>query len=301
MDNYVRPSAKPKTEKTYGEIIKNHLRPDVGSWDMDTITPLEIQKYVTELLRSGNLTTGGGLSPSTVNLLVTVMQSALRSACEIGITENTVWERIKRPKTAEREIHCFTQEEQRKIELWVAKSNKPKLFGIVICLYTGLRLGELLALEWDDIDLAEGEIHVTKTCHDIATDGVAVRVTNSPKTPSSKRIIPIPKRIIPALKRLKRLSRSKLVISENGERIIVRSYQRSFELLLKKAGIEVRGFHALRHTFATRALECGVDVKTLAEIMGHKSADVTLNRYVHALPSHKRDMMNKLNRLFCEQ
>ena len=301
MDNYVRPSAKPKTEKTYEEIIRNHLQPDIGGWDMDTITPLEVQKYVTRLLRSGNLTTGGGLSPNTVNLLVTVMQSALRSACEMGITENTVWERIKRPKAAEREIQCFTQEEQRKIELGVAESSKPKLFGIVICLYTGLRLGELLALEWNDVDLTGGEIHVTKTCHDRAVGGAAVRVTNSPKTPSSKRIIPIPKRIIPALKRLKRLSRSKFVISENGEHIIVRSYQRSFELFLKKIGVEVRGFHTLRHTFATRALECGVDVKTLAEIMGHKSADVTLNRYVHALPGHKRDMMNRLNRLFCEQ
>ena len=88
------------------------------------------------------------------------------------------------------------------------------------------------------------------------------------------------------------------VIVDNESKIIsVRSYQRSFELLLKKLKIEHKGFHALRHTFATRALECGMDIKSLSEILGHKNTNTTLNRYVHSLLEHKQDMMNKLGKL----
>ena len=83
-----------------------------------------------------------------------------------------------------------------------------------------------------------------------------------------------------------------------GENIIpVRSYQASFSLLLRKLNLPHRGFHALRHTFATRALECGMDVKTLAELPGHKNPTVTLERYVHSLMPHKCDMMNRFGAL----
>ena len=86
------------------------------------------------------------------------------------------------------------------------------------------------------------------------------------------------------------------MVSHNGQPLSVRSYQRSFELLQKRLGIERKGFHSLRHTFATRALECGMDVKTLSEILGHKNATVTLSRYAHSLMEHKKDMMNKLGK-----
>lgn len=89
---------------------------------------------------------------------------------------------------------------------------------------------------------------------------------------------------------------SEYVVS-NGEKCIsIRGYQRMFERLLNRLGIEHKGFHALRHTFATRALECGMDVKTLSEILGHKNAAITLNRYVHSLLEHKQDMMNKIGK-----
>ena len=122
-------------------------------------------------------------------------------------------------------------------------------------------------------------------------------MTNEPKTTHSKRIIPLPKRILAILKEHKKRSKSEYVVSDNGKPIYLRSYQRTFELLLKKLNIPHKGFHALRHTFATRALECGMDVKTLADILGHKNPQITLNRYVHSLMEHKRMMMNKLDKL----
>ena len=125
------------------------------------------------------------------------------------------------------------------------------------------------------------------------------RITDTPKTASSKRAIPIPKQLLPLLKEKKRNSLSKYVIeTTKGEPDGVTSYQRSFETLQKKLGIEKKGFHSLRHTFATRALECGMDVKTLSEILGHKNATVTLNRYAHSLQEHKQEMMNKVGKIF---
>lgn len=172
---------------------------------------------------------------------------------------------------------------------------RDKMFGIFLCLYTGLRIGEILALEWSDIDLKKAELNVSKTCHDSKDrSGKYERSVNAPKSLTSSRIIPIPKQIIPLLHERKKKSRSPFVVASGQDIISVRSYQRSFELLLKKLEIPHRGFHALRHTFATRAIECGMDIKTLSEIMGHKNPTVTLNRYAHSLMDHKKSMMNRL-------
>ena len=102
--------------------------------------------------------------------------------------------------------------------------------------------------------------------------------------------------MIPILKDMKKRSNSTLVIVDKGKIPSVRAYQRSFELMLKKNGIPKRGFHSLRHTFATRAIECGMDVKSLSEILGHKNSNVTLNRYVHSMMEYKISMMDKLGR-----
>lgn len=154
-----------------------------------------------------------------------------------------------------------------------------------------------MALEWENIDLRKGELKVTKSCHDGKDDnGRRCRITDTPKTTHSNRVIPLPKQLIPILRDMKKGSNSELVITDKGKIPSVRAYQRSFELLLQKIGIPKRGFHALRHTFATRAIECGMDVKSLSEILGHKNSMVTLNRYVHSLMEHKKAMMDKLGK-----
>lgn len=136
------------------------------------------------------------------------------------------------------------------------------------------------------------------TCYDGQDEnGKSCRITGTPKTETSKRIIPIPKQLIPHLREIKKRSTSKYVVGNGSKIITVRSYQRSFELLLQKQKISHHGFHALRHTFATRAIECGMDVKSLAEILGHKNPTITLKRYVHSFMEHKREFMNRLGKL----
>ena len=194
-------------------------------------------------------------------------------------------------------MECFSIVEQKKIEKYVLNSKKDKLLGVVLCLYTGVRIGELLALTWKDVDFVKGLLYVNKTCYDSYNIDARVRVIDTPKTANSNRVIPLPKQLQPLLKGLKKRSKSEYLIADGVKPVFVRSYQRSFELLLKKIGVEHKGFHSLRHTFATRALECGIDVKTLSELLGHKNATITLNRYAHSLLEHKTNMMNRLGKL----
>ena len=207
-------------------------------------------------------------------------------------------DKIKRPRTSEKKIECFSLSEQKKIEQYILNAGNTRLFGVLLCLYTGLRIGELLALEWADIDMSNGELRVSKTCHyGKDEDGVFGRITDIPKTQSSIRIIPIPKQLISHLRGVKKKSLSAHIVANGSNLISIRSYQRSFSSLLKRLNIQHRGFHSLRHTFATRALECGMDVKTLSEILGHKNPTVTLNRYAHSLMEHKKEMMNRVGKL----
>lgn len=293
LENYIKPSSKERTYIRYWQLIRTHIAPKIGDKDVNDLTPIVLQSLVTELLNSGNLRTGKGLSANTVNAIISVLQNSLRTAHLLGYAKEYTANMIKSPKLKERKIECFTLAEQKKIEAAVFESKKTKMFGIVLCLYTGLRIGELIALQWKDIDLQKGLLTVSRSCHDTSV-GI---VFDEPKTASSRRLIPLPKQLLPILKGIKKKSDSPFVVSANGMPVSVRSYQRSFELLLKKLNISHKGFHSLRHTFATRALECGMDVKTLSEILGHKNPTVTLNRYAHSLMEHKQDMMNRLGKL----
>ncbi len=299
LENYVKPSSKIRTYETYVHLTTHHIKAKLGNYELDALTPMILQKFFTELMQSGNVRTGKGLSSNSVNSIITLVQTSLRLAFDLGLCQKYAADRIKRPKKSEKEISCFSIAEQKQIERFVRESKKRKLFGILLCLYSGLRVGELLALEWQDVDFAKGIISVGKSCHNGKDEnGKFIRITDTPKTSSSKRIIPLPKQIMPLLKEHKKRSISQFVVADDkGNPVFVRSYQHSFELILKKLNIEHKGFHSLRHTFATRALECGMDIKTLADILGHKNPTVTLNRYVHSLLEHKAEMMNRLGKL----
>ncbi len=300
LENYVKPSSKLRTYERYYITVEKHLSPKLGNYEMDDLTGIFLQRYITELLNNGNQRTGKGLAVNTVNGIITVLKTTLKSAFLLGLCREYVGDKIKRPKAQEKQSDCFTQSEQKRIEKAVGLDQRPKMFGVVLCLYTGLRIGELLALTWADIDFRKGELSVNKTCFDGKNEqGKFCRRENTPKTLSSKREIPLPKQLISPLRELKKNSKSKQVIEEkDGKAVSVRSYQRSFELLLKKAKLPQKCFHTLRHTFATRALECGIDVKTLSELLGHKNPTVTLNRYAHSMPKYKKEMMNKLGKFY---
>lgn len=297
LENYIKPSSKQRTYEQYCKIAKIHILPHLGSYELTELTPFVLQKIVTDLTVNGNKRTGKGLSPNFVKTIISVVQNSLKIAHLVGYLPEYTANKIKRPKIVEKQVDCFTLAEQKEIETAALAAKKDKYKGIVLCLYTGLRIGELLALSWKDIDLEKGILTVSKTCRDGNINGKHVRISDTPKTENSRRQIPLSKTILKMLKDMKRKSKCEFVIANGDKPVFVRTYQRMFELLLKKLHISHKGFHSLRHTFATRALECGMDVKSLSEILGHKNATITLNRYAHSLWEHKSEMMNKLGKL----
>ena len=299
LENYVAPAVKARTYNQYVEISKNRIIPYFGECEIEDVTPLIVQRYITELMKNGNLKSGEGLSSNSINSIITVIQSSMERAYVMGVIPEYTMNRLKRPRMQERKIECFTTTEQKIIEQAVQRDKHNKMKGVILCLYTGLRIGELLALEWEDIDLNRGEITVNKTCHDGKNEkGEYCRLVDTPKTATSHRVVPLPKQLIPFLKEWKKARQTTYVVEAHGRAISVRSYQSSFSIMLKNNKIPHRGFHALRHTFATRALECGMDVKSLSEILGHKSPTVTLKRYAHSMMDHKKMLMNRLGKLF---
>ena len=292
LEYYVKPRTKHRTYHNYVQQIDKHISPTLGEYDMDELTGIELQKFTVDLCNSG-------LSANTVNGIINILKNSLTIAVSLRKTEKQYTELIQRPKTRERQVECFNKDEQKRMEQYILEKDNDKLFGIILCLYTGLRIGELLALKWDDIDFARRIISVSKTCRDSWINGEYVKVLGTTKTESSERLIPFPKQLLPMLKNMKKKATNSFVIngrSEYGAQI--RSYQRTFDNLLKRLDIPHKGFHSLRHTFATRALECGMDVKTLSEILGHKNPTITLKRYAHSMLEHKAEMMNRLGKLF---
>lgn len=288
---YVKPTAKQRTYKKYQQQIELHILPFLGEFKLSQLTATVLQRFTVELSCKG-------LSTNTVNGIITLIKTSLKRAVQVGVTEKEFSSAIVRPKQREKHVDCFTKDEQRKIERFVIERKKPRLFGIVLTLYTGLRIGELLALTWNDVDLKKGTIAVKKTCRDSWQNGKYIKLIETPKTDCSMRVIPIPKQLLTHMKALKKKSKSDYVIDGKNEYGSgIRSYQNSFDLLLKRLKLPHKGFHSLRHTFATRALECGMDIKTLSEILGHKNPTITLKRYAHSMLEHKTEMMNKIGKL----
>lgn len=287
LTTWVKPSVKQRTYERYRDIASRHLAPELGKRKVDNMPAALLQKFVNELSEK--------YSANTVIGITAVLRSSLTRAKKAGIIARHNADSLIMPKFSEKKVECFSAAEQRKIEYYVFNENKPKLCGIILCLYTGLRVGELLALEWKNVDLQTGRLKVEKSCRDGWNDGKYIKIIDLPKTETSVRVIPLPKQLIHYLKSNKRNS-GYVVCGDNGEEISIRSYQKTFEIVLRELGIPHRGFHALRHTFATRALECGVDVKTLSELLGHKNPNVTLSRYAHSLLEHKCAMMNKIGK-----
>ncbi|MBO5224051.1 MAG: site-specific integrase [Clostridia bacterium] len=297
MANYVKPSVKERTYLRYANVLRCQILPSLGEIELDDISPLLVQRFITKITERGNCLTGEKLSANSVNVAISVLKNSLKSAYDVGIIDHYLDNRLKRPKREERKVECFSIRDQHLLEEGALKG-KRKYIGVIVCLYTGLRLGEVLALKWSDVNLKRRQISINRTCYDVFVCGKNERVEHSAKTASSNRVIPIPPFLRELLKEYRKNGTSEYVVEDKGKIVGLRSYQHSFELLQHKCGVEYKNFHALRHTFATRAIECGMDVKTLSEILGHKNSTVTLNRYVHSLSTYKRSMMNKVGKLF---
>lgn len=287
LERYMKHTIKIRTYNRYKSICELHLIKDLGEYELK---PNVLQDFLLKKIDDH-------YSTNTIKGIVSVLKQALRLAITLEFVDKEYCSNLKMPSSEEKEISVFTKKEQQVIESFCLNHKKRNYIGIVICLYTGIRLGELLALTWDDIDFNSNLLTINKTSYSAKVDGKTQIIVDKPKTKKSNRVIPLPNQLVKLLKIIKKESNSKYVITTRNSGIVGnRSYQRTFKFILKKVNVPYRNFHSLRHTFATNAIELGMDVKTLAEILGHTNAMITLNRYSHSLLNYKIEMMNKLGK-----
>ncbi len=299
LEDYQKEHIKVRTHSRYRGLISTHIVPTLGEKDISDLGRREIQEFLMQQKKGGNTRNGDKLSAASTNMILSVLNLALEYACDMEYIEENPCARVRRIKTEAKKIEAFTVDEQRAIEAEIARSGDKQLHGILLCLYSGVRIGELLGLTWNDVDLERGVLKITKTVYrEMNANGEWQLFVDTPKTKASDRVIPLPEYITQMLRQDHETAQTPYVVeNKKGERMPIRSYQYIFEKLTGRAGVRKLNFHALRHTFATRAIECGMDIKTVADIMGHQNASITLNRYAHCMLNHKIEMMQKLPRV----
>lgn len=290
----------------YHAIVTKHLLPALGEVCVEDMTHELIESFAISLLR-GEGKNRKPLAPRTVSDILTVLRSILRFARRSGavIPCDGSSVRIRRPAV---EIRVLTRQEQDILCRYLynnlnLKNNRKNLIhaGILLSLFAGLRVGELCALRWEDISLDEGLIYVRHTMHRIqSVEPVGPRtrvVFTSPKTVTSNRMIPMPEDLAVLLKSLPGPHRGFFLTGREDAYSEPRVMQYHFRRTLERCGISYANYHSLRHTFATRCIELGFDVKCLSELLGHSTVTMTMDRYVHPTMELKREQMQRLSKL----
>lgn len=237
------------------------------------------------------------LSDSLIKSIYCVLNQILNYS---NIHYHTDIRQVARPKThmVVKPVETLPQSEQIRLIREIYKNMDHNKLGILLCLSTGLRLGEICSLKWSDIDLDGKLLYVNRTVQRIAVDSHSTKTIlfeDAPKSMFSKREIPIPDSIMPYLATF--IRSEGYVISGEGP-TEPRTYQYRFQRLLSEAGIGKHNFHVIRHTFATNCINSGADIKSLSEILGHSNVNITLNRYVHPTIDTKRKHLNNLSSVY---
>lgn len=272
---------KPCTYQKYECVCRNHIISDLGTIAVRYIFRFTIISFTERLLEKN-------LSAKTVNDILIVLGLALKYAQE---TYSITVPKINYVKEHQREMRVFSVQEQQVITEYLLKQIDIHKFGVLLTLYTGIRIGELCALRWDDI--TDEYIVINKTMMRIKNEQGKTEVKiGSPKSESSNRIIPTPKCLLPMISQFR--SDGYVLSNDNLKYTEPRLMQIKFGKMVAACNVEKTNFHALRHTFATRCIEAGVDVKTLSELLGHSDVKTTLNRYVHSSFELKQKSMEQL-------
>lgn len=316
LETYARPTVKLSTYCGYEIFIRCHIKPQIGSLYMNTLQIDDLQGFFNERSKNGNLKGRGGLSPKTLSNIRNMMHLALSQAVRAHLLPENPVEGVRLPKVPKIETRVLSREEQERLILAARLAPEPAAFGIIFDLFTGLRLGELCGLRWEHVYLERQAFQVCETRNRLPNhdDSIAaytsVQTLPTTKTDNSRRTVYLMDQLCEDLKAYREIQQSVaaqypgynpdgyVFCQENGAPYEPRTFQDLFKRCVRRAGIKDANFHALRHTFATRSLEQGMDVVTLSRLLGHASPSITLDKYGHALDEHKRNSMEKLGDLY---
>ena len=281
---------KQSTYAAYVLILENHILPSFG--ECRALSEQLVQDFVLKKLNSG-------LSIKTVKDLLIVLKMVMKFGVKNKWTDYCEWD-IKYPTTeSHKDIKVLTVEHHKKILDFIQQNFTFRNLGIYISLTTGLRIGEICGLKWEDIDIASGTISVKRTIERIyiaeGNHKCTKLIINTPKTKNALRDIPITKELLTMIKPLKRVMNDNFYVLTNDEKPTEpRTYRNYYHRLMKRLNIPRLKYHGLRHSFATRCIESNCDYKTVSVLLGHSNITTTLNLYVHPNMEQKKRCIAKM-------
>lgn len=289
---------KGGSEQKYDYLIQTHIMPELGGLKLSQITATTVNDFLNNKQNKGRLNGEGGLSSSYVSSIMIIINAAISFAVAEQMCP-PLKTPIYKPKAEKRDLEILSSEEQALIEQHARANLDSTNIGILISLYTGLRIGEICALSWDDVDLVNNVIHVRHTVARVKSDTKNKKskshlIIDEPKTKASKRDIPIPSALLSAIQEYRNISCSKYLVSDRADFLSPRTYEYRYHRVLDCCGVGAFNYHTLRHTFASRCVAAGVDIKSLSEVLGHGNSAITLNTYVHSSLDQKRSQLEKL-------
>lgn len=290
MEEEVRGMVKASSWQTYQNQMNRHILPRLGGMRLSTVTPAVVYAFVEELREKE-------LADSTIRSIYRLLSAGLRSAVDAGLLRKNPCKKIRICRSAGQEQRVLSREEQRHVEEALETDGMP---AGLLALYTGLRLGEICALKWTDIDWERGTVTVRRTVQRLKQAGKGRRtrlMIGTPKSPASCRTVPAPEFLLEQLEKMRWKSRSEFIFGTEAGAAEPRTVQRRFCRVMKALQLDGVHFHTLRHSFATRLLELGVDVKTVSLLLGHSSARTTLECYAHSLMEQRRQAISRLSAL----
>lgn len=286
---YKRPFVKASTFAAYALIVQNHIVPVFGT--SNTLKEDDVQKFVLAKLEQGT-------SVKTVKDILIVLKMVMKFGVKNGWMKYAEWD-IKYPTAATPPIEVLTIANHKKILTYIRENFTFRNLGIYICLTTGLRIGEVCALKWSDINIEQGTLTVGRTIERIyVLDGEKKHtevVINTPKTANSCREIPLSKETLALIRPLmKVVNLDYYVVTNEPTPTEPRTYRSYYKRLMVQLDIPKLKFHGLRHSFATRCIESGCDYKTVSVILGHANISTTLDLYVHPNMEQKKRCIDKV-------
>ena len=305
LENYAKIKLRPSTFKTSQGFLKNHIKPQIGSIPLDKLTTIHIQRFYNNLQKSGRVQRKNfpelkdkSLSPRVVRGVHTLLRNCLEQAVAERLILSNPAQGCKLPQLEKKEMKILPQE---KIGMYLAEAERRGLLAaFYLELTTGLRRGELLALQWADLDTERKTLSVTKQVNRINGE----LVVSPPKTRNSVRTLAVPQQAVDLLiTEHKKHSRNPYLFPspKTGTMYDPDAFRRTHDKILKAIGAERIRFHDRRHTFATLSLKSGVDVKTLSGALGHYSAGFRLNTYTHATAQMKQDAADAIGGVISQQ
>lgn len=298
---YQKGFVKESTYSLYRYQLTKYIFPLFGDIFVQELTEELFQKNIFSLAGCGEEKEGGGLSENTIKNLIVIIKACLNYGSRKGYCDAKIYYvRLPQKMLRAKKVDTFTAYEQKKIIMSVTEKLTCEKFGILLCLYTGLRIGEVCALQWKDFDLNRKVLYVCKTLQRIyvGEGGRNVRKTKvvitQPKTGASVREIPISTCIYNAIQQLLPENKEYYVLTNSSKYMEPRSYRIYYEHFLEELSMRRLKFHSLRHTFATKCIENGTDSKSVSELLGHSNISITLNLYVHPNMETKRKCIENM-------